>query len=461
LGQNDRSSGSLPLAELNPLMNPLLAENMGRWAEVYFTSPPERREQAVSELIRELEAERSRQGQGEESGRASDSSLSDSSLSDSRMVRTPVAAVAHTRCDACGRENPGSNKYCGMCGAGLGEARAHSIFGDYDSRAAFDGQEYSPRASAEERTAETETEEEQTETASREKIETSPYQQDDGRFDERRYDNRYDEEISNQSYPAPRLFGPASRGNGLSLFQAAVENGSDHSVDWADEAEPSSPYRYYIGAVLAVIILLLGYMAWKSTQTSQNAHVVSAPPPAAASDTAAAEAATPAPAPSAPAAAEQTPQPSAPDASAQASSPRPSSSDDEQKNSPQTKPTHQQVAESAPAAAIPSPGPAVTPAAQPAQPSAGNGGEELAVAQRYLNNTAGQRRDTAEAAKWLWKSVAKHNGQATVLLSDLYLKGDGVSKNCDQARVLLDSAARKGVAGAGERLRNLPAFGCP
>jgi TPR repeat protein len=56
--------------------------------------------------------------------------------------------------------------------------------------------------------------------------------------------------------------------------------------------------------------------------------------------------------------------------------------------------------------------------------------------------------------------MATHNGQATLLLADLYLKGDGVSKNCDQARVLLDSAARKGVQGAGDRLRNLRAFGC-
>jgi TPR repeat protein len=73
---------------------------------------------------------------------------------------------------------------------------------------------------------------------------------------------------------------------------------------------------------------------------------------------------------------------------------------------------------------------------------------------------SGRRRDGAEAAKWLWKSIAKHNSEATLLLADLYLKGDGVSKNCDQARVLLDSAARKGMAGAGERLRNLQAFGC-
>ena len=90
---------------------------------------------------------------------------------------------------------------------------------------------------------------------------------------------------------------------------------------------------------------------------------------------------------------------------------------------------------------------------------AGDVAAEVQLGVIYLRGD-GVPRDDAEAAKWLWKSVAKHNAQATVLLADLYLKGNGVSKNCDQARVLLDSAARKGVAGAGERLRNLPAFGC-
>ena len=79
---------------------------------------------------------------------------------------------------------------------------------------------------------------------------------------------------------------------------------------------------------------------------------------------------------------------------------------------------------------------------------------------RYLTSTSGHARDSAEAAKWLWKSIAKHNGPAMLVLADLYLKGDGVSKNCDQARVLLDSAALRGLAGAGQRLRNLRAFGC-
>ena len=46
---------TVPEPELNPVLNPLLAAHMGRWAEVYFTTLPENREQAVSQLLRELE----------------------------------------------------------------------------------------------------------------------------------------------------------------------------------------------------------------------------------------------------------------------------------------------------------------------------------------------------------------------------------------------------------------------
>ncbi len=82
------------------------------------------------------------------------------------------------------------------------------------------------------------------------------------------------------------------------------------------------------------------------------------------------------------------------------------------------------------------------------------------MAQRYLSGAAGGQRNNAEGAKWLWKAMAKHNSTAMLLLADLYLKGDGVSKNCEQAHVLLDSAARGGLKQAGERLRHLQAFGC-
>jgi TPR repeat protein len=88
------------------------------------------------------------------------------------------------------------------------------------------------------------------------------------------------------------------------------------------------------------------------------------------------------------------------------------------------------------------------------------GSQELAVAQSYLKGRHGAPRDSTEAVKWLWRSVAKQNSTATLLLSDFYLRGDGVSKSCDQAHVLLDAAARKGMVGAGERIRNLQAYGC-
>jgi TPR repeat protein len=95
-----------------------------------------------------------------------------------------------------------------------------------------------------------------------------------------------------------------------------------------------------------------------------------------------------------------------------------------------------------------------------AEPLSARGAEELAIAQRYLDGAEGQQRNSTEGAKWLWKAIAKHNADAGLLLSDLYLKGDGVEKNCDQARVLLDAAAIRGMKGAGDRLRHLQAFGC-
>jgi TPR repeat protein len=89
-----------------------------------------------------------------------------------------------------------------------------------------------------------------------------------------------------------------------------------------------------------------------------------------------------------------------------------------------------------------------------------SGAEELATAEKYLNRGHGGANDNREAAQWLWKAVGKGNLAATMVLSDLYLRGDGIPKSCDQARLLLDVAARKGKTSAGERLRNLQAFGC-
>jgi TPR repeat protein len=82
------------------------------------------------------------------------------------------------------------------------------------------------------------------------------------------------------------------------------------------------------------------------------------------------------------------------------------------------------------------------------------------MAEKYLKGGRGTTPNSSEAARWLWKAVSKKNLAAMVELSDLYLRGDGVPKSCDQAHLLLDAAARKGETAAAVRLRNLPSFGC-
>ena len=108
-------------------------------------------------------------------------------------------------------------------------------------------------------------------------------------------------------------------------------------------------------------------------------------------------------------------------------------------------------------AAEPFPAPASVATISPPASSLAAGAQELARAKSYLN---GDAPDSKEAVRWLWQAVAKQNAEATLLLSDLYLKGEGVAKNCDQARVLLESAARRGVKEAAQRLQNLPTAGC-
>src|ERR1700684_1968607 len=80
---------TLPDPELNPLVNPLLAAHMGRWAEVYFTNPPEKREQAVSELLRELEDSSSQEqvsAEPADDGRSTDRRSEEPRSTEQRML---------------------------------------------------------------------------------------------------------------------------------------------------------------------------------------------------------------------------------------------------------------------------------------------------------------------------------------------------------------------------------------
>jgi len=100
-------------------------------------------------------------------------------------------------------------------------------------------------------------------------------------------------------------------------------------------------------------------------------------------------------------------------------------------------------------------------AAEPASTlNPANGAAELAMAGDFLNGRA-HPRNSEEAAKYLWRAVGKENPTAILLLSDMYLAGDGVPRSCDQARLLLTAAAKKGVPLAAEKLRGLLRSGCP
>ena len=110
-------ANTLPDPELNPLLNPVLAAHMGRWAEVYFTSPPEKRGQAVSELLREL-----RDGSPLESAsvQVTNDEKSEKESETAEAAESSLAAAESLRiCGVCAQKNLAWQRFCGMCGAAL------------------------------------------------------------------------------------------------------------------------------------------------------------------------------------------------------------------------------------------------------------------------------------------------------------------------------------------------------
>ncbi len=384
---------TLPAPELNPLLNPILGQHMGRWAEVYFTSPPERREQAVLELLHELQGENATPEGSAATSASSAREETPEPLSEPAS-EIPQVAAAPVRCQACGRQNPASHRFCGMCGFPLGKQAAE------------------PGVLTEEPRTE----------------DRAPH----GHADETAFIGRPE-----------AVYEPTLHTNELSLLPAGLEPSyrDDREDDLFSHSPASRSYRVYIGIGLAIAIIALAYMAWRSAQaTSQSSNAAPQVPPAVTQ---------PATSTLAPlSAAKRDTQDGAPPASQKAVVPPPPVHSDEH-----ARYSNDKIADDRPPVA----------AAEAKPPDAsltGNGAEEFVIAQRYLTGGDGLQRNSAEAAKWLWKSMAKHNANATLLLADLYLKGDGVWKNCDQARVLLDSAARSGMKEAGDRLRHLQAFGC-
>jgi hypothetical protein len=375
---DESDANTLPDPELNPLLNPLLAAHMGRWAEVYFTNPPEKRGQAISELLRELEnvappPPAVQVIPDEEWKRKAETEWSTSA---NQPVRT---------CSACAHNNSAGQRFCGMCGAPL------QIVPD-----AHEPQVAEPAP---------------TNGASWSKHELA-------------------------ASPSPVKYSSST----------AAGEPHDPAPTWLPEKDFSAlsvdvervpRLRLYVGVVLAILLAMLLYMAWRGeggpSVTAPQSVPARANPPA-----------------------QPTPAPSAQQAGATGSAlPKHNPTTSPVQNQSKASSTNDQAAGMLPVSRI------VTESAGSsaiaAEPS---GVEELATAEKYLKGNQGTARDSGEAAQWLWKAVGKGNLAATMALSDLYLRGDGVPKSCDQARLLLDAAARKGGKAAAAQLRNLQAFGC-
>jgi len=211
---------------------------MGRWAEVYFTSPPEKREEAVLELLRELQAETSAK---QDHADAVPSEIDPHRKIPSNPVNPfspspaeSLKAVALV-CQACGKANAAEQRFCGSCGAPLVEEAPYPERQDtFPSRSTVTvrRQEISPRFSAE----------------SAREDSVSPAE-----FDKVLY--RDDGERRNWLPDAPKLI---------------------------PEYERSHRYRLYFGVALAALLGYLAYTGWRQTRVwSENSHSLPKPAPAA------------------------------------------------------------------------------------------------------------------------------------------------------------------------------------
>lgn len=364
----ESSAPGLPRPDLNPLVNPLLGKNMGRWAQVYFTSPPEQREMAVEKLVQELQAESGNKkaprpemtgvGQGAASRDIPKSRPElefpelpmQGSAYDERDLR-PTLVPDLVECFACLHKNPAEQRFCGICGAALNR----EVAGGTPEIAA-------PQAVAKAENADS-----------------------DWQWLRERTLSSY--EVKNES-------------RGRSGF--------------------------VLLALVGLAISVGAYFLWQNR--ALLAHEQAPPASGRSSETPA------------------TPSMTVPMSAEPSSAPlpqNPAANRQTQLPSPKTagKSFRQNTAK---AAGSESSG------TSPAD----DGRDDLDKARQYLEGE-GVPKNSWMASQLLWKAIGKQNSEAVLLLSDLYARGDGVPRSCEQARILLISAAKKGSSAAARKLRSV------
>ena len=503
---------TLPSPELNPLTNPVLGRNMGRWAEVYFTSPPEKREQAVQELLRELERDSSagessaqvtavpsEPGNSAEEDRTRLSKNSSANLPatfspnfSENSPETPAATNPEfsaatsekaveispglppslrqefIQCHSCGQLWLVEQKFCGACGDALPVREGVLDAALRNGNSAQASPTPAPGQLELAATAD-HVEPDRVKEKFEEEVEVVEGKIRKERFSEPRGDEKIDQ------FPIP----------GESVIQ-------DRQLIWAQGVKPSTDdlprlfldqerarqrrSRVLMGTALVILVGTLFYVGARGTAPWLRAHdgaqnagakAVSAAggsssssgggSAGAASDGSSLAGSSSAGSSLPPKTANRGANPAV---AVHALSPAPAGYSPTRRDDKKNPGEHDGSGAGTSSQKAIVPTSAAEEKLNPLSDHVGHGAEELAIAESYLSGTQGKARDSSEAAQWLWKSVGKQNAAAALLLSDLYVTGDGVPRNCDQARLLLDAAARKGVPGAGERIRDLPNVGC-
>jgi zinc-ribbon domain len=147
------------------------------------------------------------------------------------------------RCPSCGNENPGTNRFCGSCGAALAPAMAV--------------QSVAPRAA------------QQSQPPARESEYSAPAARDSRGSDSRDHDSRDNDSpvISGPSFLGLNQPGPATTPRrsvlGLEPHARPVSRSLDYLLDEEDEPR-SGAWRYILLLVMLAAALGYGYYRWKS-----------------------------------------------------------------------------------------------------------------------------------------------------------------------------------------------------
>jgi hypothetical protein len=97
---------------------------------------------------------------------------------------------------------------------------------------------------------------------------------------------------------------------------------------------------------------------------------------------------------------------------------------------------------------------------QPAKLDATNGQRQESMLERQVSRDRPETYDSGESVESLWGAVQGGSISAERSLAERFVRGDGVAKNCEQAKVLLKAAADRGSKEARLRLYELETQGC-